>query len=83
MKKICAITMVRNDNFFLSRWIAYYGHQLGEENLYIFLDGKDQIAPVNAIKTNIKKIEHLEGQVAIADKKRINFLSGEARNNFV
>lgn len=70
--------MVRNDNFFLSRWIAYYGHQLGEENLYIFLDGKDQIAPVNAIKTNIKKIEHLEGQVAIADKKRINFLSGEA-----
>ncbi|MDD3078756.1 MAG: glycosyltransferase family 2 protein [Paludibacter sp.] len=82
MKKICAITMVRNDNFFLNRWIAYYGRQLGEENLYIFLDGKDQITPANAINTNIKKIEHLEGPVAIADRKRIRFLSVEAAKLF-
>ena len=38
-KKICAITMARDDEFFLSRWIAYYGKQFGTENLYVLLDG--------------------------------------------
>ena len=29
MKRIAAITMVRNDDFFLSKWVGYYGRQLG------------------------------------------------------
>ena len=41
-KKICDITMARNDAFFLEHWIAYYGAILGKENLYIYLDGTDQ-----------------------------------------
>ena len=31
-KKICAITMARNDAFFLEHWIAYYGAIWGKEN---------------------------------------------------
>ena len=42
MKRICALTMARNDAFFLKKWISYYSEQLGEENLYVFLDGEDQ-----------------------------------------
>ena len=63
MKRICAITMARNDNFFLEKWISYYGKQLGEENLYIFLDGKDQQIPSNAGKANITLCEHKEEEM--------------------
>ena len=42
MKRIAAITMVRGDAFYLRKWTAWYGGQLGEENLYILLDGRDQ-----------------------------------------
>ena len=45
MKRIAAITMVRNDAFYLRKWTAWYGAQLGEENLYILLDGRDQPIP--------------------------------------
>ena len=39
MKKIAVITMARNDNFFLERWIKYYGEQIGYEHIYIYLKG--------------------------------------------
>ncbi|MCQ2562124.1 MAG: hypothetical protein MJ158_00685 [Alphaproteobacteria bacterium] len=57
-KKIAVITMARDDNFFLSRWIAYYGKLFGTENLYILLDGTDQKKPTNAGKSHIEKVEH-------------------------
>ena len=38
MKKIAIITMARNDENFLNKWVSYYGKEFGEENLYIFLD---------------------------------------------
>jgi hypothetical protein len=80
MKKICAITMARNDEFFLNRWIDYYGSQLGEENLYIFLDGKDQPIPKNAGKANVQHEVHVGEQVVAAEKKRLAFLSEVAAN---
>ena len=43
MKKIAALTMVRNDDFYLRKWVEYYGAQLGRENLYIWFDGTDQV----------------------------------------
>ena len=44
MKKIAAITMVRNDDFYLKKWVEYYSAQLGgKENLYIYFDGTDQV----------------------------------------
>jgi hypothetical protein len=78
MKKICAVTMARNDEFFLSRWIKYYGRQFGEENLFVFLDGEDQTAPKNAEKTNIEICQRTEGKVVRQDKRRIQILTKAA-----
>jgi hypothetical protein len=80
MKKICAITMARNDNFFLEKWISYYGAELGKENLFIFLDGKDQVLPRNAEGTNIELRDHVEEEMTVGDRTRIAFLSGIAAN---
>ena len=75
LKKIAVITMARDDEFFLSRWIAYYGKQFGTENLYILLDGKDQKKPVNAGKAHVEKLEHTNMSRAAGDKYRISKLS--------
>lgn len=81
-KKIAAITMARNDEFFLNRWIKYYGSQIGEENLYIYLDGLDQKTPAGAGKSNITKLPHKEEQVQKGDKTRILLLSDLAKKLF-
>lgn len=75
MKKICAITMARNDEFFLNRWIQYYGVELGEENLFIYLDGVDQPVPKLAGKTNVIHRERVVEHVVAAEKRRLSFLS--------
>jgi hypothetical protein len=75
MKKIGAITMARNDTFFLTKWIDYYGNELGKENLYIFLDGKDQLVPQNAVGANIVLREHVEEEMTVGDRTRIAFVS--------
>lgn len=78
MKKICALTMVRNDDFYLKRWTKYYGAELGEEHLYIFLDGKDQPIPDWCPNANITAVDKIKGQVVSSDKERIKFLSSKA-----
>ena len=75
LKKIAAITMARDDEFFLSRWIAYYGKQFGTENLYILLDGTDQKEPANAGNAHITKLPHTPMSRATGDKYRIRKLS--------
>ncbi|MBO8446478.1 MAG: glycosyltransferase family 2 protein [Bacteroidetes bacterium] len=82
MKKICAITMARNDEFFLNKWIEYYGAQFGEENLYVFLDGEDQELPAKAGRANIEKCSKVFRVVAKDDKRRIEFISSKARELF-
>lgn len=77
-KRICALTMVRNDEFFLRRWVAYYGAELGLENLYVFLDGTDQPIPDWCPGVNVVARERVAGQVAAADRGRIDFLSSKA-----
>lgn len=74
-KRIAAITMARDDEFFLSRWIAYYGKNLGTENLYILLDGLDQNAPENAGNAHIIKYEHTPLSRSAGDRYRIGKLS--------
>ena len=76
--KICAITMARNDEFFLNRWVSYYGKILGEENLYIYLDGMDQIAPIGVGDANVFIVEKKGYHVVDAEKKRLGFLSDRA-----
>lgn len=82
MKRICAMTMVRNDEFFLRRWVDYYGHQLGREHLYVFLDGLDQTLTGDYEGMNVQAVPHIEGNVHEADRGRINFLSAQADHLF-
>ncbi len=82
MKKIAAITMARNDEFNLTRWVEYYGRELGHENLYILLDGTEQSAPKNAGAAHIKKLPHRELSRLRGDKYRINLLSDLAADLF-
>ena len=79
LKRIAAITMVRNDDFFLHRWLEYYGDQFGPENLYIYLDGKDQPVPQNAGAAHIEKLPHTDLSRAAGDKYRIGKLNELAR----
>lgn len=78
MKRIAAITMVRGDAFYLRKWTAWYGAQLGEENLYILLDGRDQPIPDWCPKAHVIPCDRVGGGVAQADKGRINRISDEA-----
>ena len=78
MKKICAITMVRNDEFYLRKWVEYYGAQLGRENLRIYFDGEDQRVPnfCEGVYTELKP--RIPGMVVKAEKERLTFLSFQA-----
>lgn len=70
--------MVRNDGFFLKKWVQYYGSQLGKENLFIFFDGKDQIPDDFCNGANVSVHEKFGGQVVQAEKLRLSFLSQKA-----
>ena len=79
MKKIAAITMVRNDDFYLRKWVEYYSRELGgKEHLYIYFDGLDQeIAPF-CEGTHAEKVEKIGTQVVSAEKGRLKHLSEKA-----
>lgn len=78
VKRICALTMVRNDEFFLRKWVEYYSAQLGASNLYVYFDGEDQTVPDFCSEVNVCVRERVQGLVAAADRGRIDFLSSEA-----
>lgn len=78
MKRIAVITMARNDEAFLNKWVSYYGKQVGEENLYIYLDGEDQPVPAKAGKSHVTKVPKIGGQVVQAEKARLLYLSNRA-----
>lgn len=70
--------MVRNEDFFLRKWIEYYAGQLGRENLYICFDGEDQEIPEFTAGCNIKVFNHVTENVTAGDKRRAALLSDEA-----
>ena len=78
MKRIAALTMVRNDDFFLRKWVEYYGRELGKENLYIFFDGTDQTISSFCDGTHAELHEKIGNQVVTAEKGRLKFLSDKA-----
>lgn len=82
MKKIAAITMVRDDDFFLRRWVDYYGSELGKENIYILFDGEDQIVPdfCEGAYTFIHK--RLCNQIVEGERMRLGLLSDKAAQLF-
>ncbi len=83
MKKICALTQVRNDNFFLKKWIEYYGKELGRENLYIYMDGEDQQIPdfCDGVNVTIKKKVYYDSVIK-SEKMRIKYLNDRAAELF-
>jgi hypothetical protein len=74
--------MVRNDDFFLQKWVEYYGRELGKENLYIYYDGEDQQIAGFCLGTNACVHPKIGTQVVSAEKARLKFLSGKAAELF-
>lgn len=70
--------MARNDAFYLKRWVRYYGEELGRENLYIYLDGKDQEIPAFCEGTHTTQVDKLPGKIREMEKRRLAFLSEQA-----
>ena len=77
-KKICVLTMLRNDDFYLKKWVEYYGAEFGRENLYIYFDGKDQTVPAFCEGTNTSLEDKIPGKVVELEKQRLDFLSARA-----
>lgn len=75
MKRIAALTMVRNDDIFLRKWVDYYGKQLGRENLFVYFDGLDQEIPDFCAGVNVSAQVHTDCPVHVGDKLRISFLN--------
>jgi len=63
--------MVRNDDFFLRKWVEYYGARLGKENLFVCFDGEDQCVPDFCKGLNIKVFPHIKAQVQAGDRLRM------------
>lgn len=78
LKKIAALTMVRNDNEFLARWVSYYGEQLGRDNIFVYFDGEDQVVPDFCKGIKVKVLPRQEGDVVATDRARARFISSEA-----
>ncbi len=79
MKKIAAITMVRNDDFYLRKWVQYYSRELGgKDHLYIYYDGIDQEIGAFCEGTHAYKVPKIGTQVVSAEKGRLKFLSWKA-----
>lgn len=70
--------MVRNDEFYLRKWVEYYGNQLGRANLRIYFDGEDQRVPdfCEGVYTELKP--RIPGMVVKSEKERLSFLSRQA-----
>ena len=81
-KRIATLTMVRNDDFFLRKWVEYYGRELGRENLYIYYDGEDQVIGDFCQGTNVFVHPKIGTQVVTAEKGRLKFLSEKAAELF-
>lgn len=80
--RIAAITMARNDLFFLERWVLYYGNALGRENLYILLDGEDQEHPSGVDNAQIRHVVRPTMNRVDGEKDRLRRLSELAAELF-
>ncbi|TNF42822.1 MAG: glycosyltransferase family 2 protein, partial [Bacteroidetes bacterium] len=81
-KKIGVISMARNDQFFIPKWIDYYGSQFGYENLFLILDGHDQDFPSGSEPVNVIRIPREKQSRSRGDKNRIDLISALAKALF-
>lgn len=82
-KKIGAVSMVRNDQFFIPRWIDYYGKELGHENLFLFIDGHDQPLPEDHASINVIRLPRQRLNRSRGDKNRIDLISNFTKSLFL
>ena len=81
-KRVAVISMMRNDNFFVHKWINYYGNQFGNENLFLILDGHDQAIPASCNGINVLRIPHISLNRSKGDKNRAKLVSQLAKALF-
>lgn len=87
MKRIAALTSVRNADRFIGRWIKHYGAAFGLENLYVIFDGMDQKLPdpksgPSDWGVNVLNFEHVPSNRVKGDKMRAARASDVARDLF-
>lgn len=82
MKQICALTTVRNDKFFLAKWIRHYGSALGRESLFVILDGYDQDPPADSEGVNFLRLPHQPLARVPAMRRRARVMSQIAAGLF-
>lgn len=70
---VAALTMVKEDIFFLRTWIKYYGNLLGNENLYVINHGRSQLVAQEASMCNVIGIP--EGDPSGFDRVRWKLLN--------
>jgi hypothetical protein len=81
-KRIAVISMMRNDNFFVTKWVNYYGSQFGSENLFLILDGHDQPLPEEHASINVIRLPHIALSRAKGDRNRSRLVSFFAKSLF-
>lgn len=52
-KLACALTHIRQETYFLEKWIEHYGRIVGRENLHVVLDGDDWTPAVDLEGINV------------------------------
>ncbi|MDD2550754.1 MAG: glycosyltransferase family 2 protein [Bacteroidales bacterium] len=80
--KIAVVSMMRNDSFFVTKWLSYYSQQFGANNLFLILDGHDQPYPVGYEKINVIRLPHISLSRAKGDRNRARLISCFAKSLF-
>jgi len=78
-KRIGVVSMVRNDSFFIPKWINYYSQQVGQENLFLILDGLDQELPEGFGHINVIRLPQRVLSRTRGDRNRARLISYFAR----
>jgi hypothetical protein len=80
--KVAVVSMMRNDKFFVTKWIDYYSQQLGSHNLFIILDGHDQTLPIDNQDINVIRLPHRALSRSKGDRNRARLVSYFAKSLF-
>jgi len=81
-ENIAIVSVARNDDFFIPKWVDYYGNIFGFENLFLILDGHDQKIPELPERVNIIRIPHIAMSRSEGDRNRARLVSAFARSLF-
>jgi hypothetical protein len=71
--KVFALTFAYNESFFLPRWAAYYGSQLGLENLFVLDHGSTDLSTAGLGAVNIIRAP----RTPFDDVRKANFATHE------